>query len=486
MGGEISQERSEAFSVNYYNTALQNPCLLPDVGIDQSLLKYSGANSNAELQSFSNELIDNVPGFVGKFGNRVAPFTSVPDAVGLGALVISMILEIIVKNTAEASEDSYSMIQRVFAEEKGSSVRDTMTEYVRRHHRFMKDQQRLRLELNRLEMQLSGHLTVLRNSLLFDGHLTSRGFKIWVNGAFFHLQMLIHEARLKHQAGQLAPTQVDSIKTYVDLYLQDLDHLLEKYKTYFTTVTKISLNPCLLPDVGIDESLLKYSGANSTAELQSFSNELIDSVPDFVGKFGNRVAPFTSVPDAVGLGALVISMVLEIIVKNTADTDGSYSMMRRVFAEEKGSSVRDTMTEYVRRHRTFMKNEQRLRLELKRLETQLSGHLTVLRNSLLFDRHLTSRGFKIWVNGAFFHLQMLIHEARLNHQAGQLAPTQVDSINTYVDLYLQELDHLLEKYKTYLTTVNEMVSVIELKSQFINVKSSVNVLIKQHDTFSLW
>ncbi|CAB1433116.1 unnamed protein product [Pleuronectes platessa] len=102
---------------------------------------------------------------------------------------------------------------------------------------FMKNEQRLRLELHRLEMQLSGHLTVLRNSLLLDGHLTSRGFKIWVNGAFFHLQMLIHEARLNHQAGQLTPTQVDSIKTYVDLYLQDLDQLLEKYKTYLTTVT---------------------------------------------------------------------------------------------------------------------------------------------------------------------------------------------------------------------------------------------------------
>ncbi|XP_034442604.1 uncharacterized protein LOC117762192 isoform X1 [Hippoglossus hippoglossus] len=308
---------------------------------------------------------------------------------------------------------------------------------------------------------------------------------------------------------------------------------------YYNTALQ---NPCLLPDVGIDQSMLKYSGANSNAELQSFSKELINSVPDFADRFGNRVTPFTSVPDAVGVGALVISMILEIIFKSSTQTDGSYSLLRRVFAEEKGSSVRDTMTEYVRRHRTFMKDQQRLRLELNRLEMQLSGHLTVLRNSLLFDGQMTSRGFKIWVNGAFFHLQMLIHEARLNHQAGQPTATQVDSINTYVVLYLQELDHLLEKYKTYLTTVNEMVSVIGcfmdacvreycriknsesnceihhyiqyqdpcdgegedlmkayvnqivskyppitgLKSQFRNVKNSVNVLINQHDTFSLW
>ena len=263
MGGEISQEEIDGFSVQYYNTALQNPCLLPDVGIDQSLLRYSGANSNAELQSFSKQLIHDVPDFVERFGNGVAPFTSVPNAVGLGALVISMILEIIVKSRAEASEDPYSLFRRVFAEEKGSSVRDTMTEYVRRHRIFMKDQQRLRLELNRLEMQLSSHLTVLRNSLLLDGHMSSRGFKIWVNGAFFHLQMLIHQARLNHQAGQPTATQVDSINTYFDLYLQDLDQLLEKYKTYFTTVNEIASNTvCWMEACAIENCRIQNSESN--------------------------------------------------------------------------------------------------------------------------------------------------------------------------------------------------------------------------------
>ncbi|XP_034442599.1 uncharacterized protein LOC117762187 [Hippoglossus hippoglossus] len=262
MGAGYSQEEIEGFSVQYYNTALQDSCTLPDVGIDQSMLKYSGANSNAELQSFSNELINSVPGFVDRFGSLVAPLTLVPNAVGLGALVISMILEIIVKSSTQ-TDGSYSMFRRVFAEEKGSSVRDTMTEYVRRHHTFMKNEQRLRLELNRLETQLSGHLTVLRNSLLFDGHMTSRGFKIWVNGAFFHLQMLIHEARLNHQAGLLRPTQVDSINTYVDFYLQDLDPLLEKYKTYLTTVNKISLvMTCPRDGCYRDDCLIKNSESN--------------------------------------------------------------------------------------------------------------------------------------------------------------------------------------------------------------------------------
>ncbi|GLD71176.1 uncharacterized protein AKAME5_002249700 [Lates japonicus] len=72
------------------------------------------------------------------------------------------------------------------------------------------------------------------------------------------------------------------------------------------------------------------------------------------------------------------------------------------------------MSEYLKRHRMFVTNEQRLREELRRLEGQLSGHLTILKNSLLYDGQMSSRGFKIWVNGASFHVQMLIHEARLD------------------------------------------------------------------------
>ncbi|KAG7493396.1 hypothetical protein JOB18_008006 [Solea senegalensis] len=165
----------------------------------------------------------------------------------------------------------------------------------------------------------------------------------------------------------------------------------------------------------------------------------------------SSLAAFKSVPNAVGLGALVISMVLEVVMKSsTQPSESPYSMFRRVFGEEKASFVRDTMTEYVKRHRTFMNNEQRLLVELRRMETQLSGHLTILKNSLLYDGQMSSRGFKIWVNGASFHLQMLIHEARLNFTSDK-----VESIATATDLYQQELNRLLEKYKTFLTVCDD-------------------------------
>ncbi|CAM4720595.1 unnamed protein product [Leuciscus chuanchicus] len=220
MGQTDSSPNYEGESLGFYNQALWTPCLLPDVGIDESLLKYSGSDSNAVLQAYSNDMVNSVPGYIRGLGSAIGALKSVPNAVGLGALVISLIIEIAIKSSTQTSDDTYSLLQRVFGEEKASSVRDTMTEYLRRHRMHMDNNQRLLVEISKLEHQLSNHLTILRNSLLQDGQMSSRGFKIWVNGAAFYVQMLIHEARLNIQT-----------------------------------------------DVGIDESLLKYSGNDSNAVL---------------------------------------------------------------------------------------------------------------------------------------------------------------------------------------------------------------------------
>ncbi|KAM7401512.1 hypothetical protein PAMP_016821 [Pampus punctatissimus] len=219
MGSRHSSEDYERYSLELYELALQSTCVLPDVGIDKSLLKYSGVNSNAALQAYSNELVNSVPDFIERLGSSLGSFTSIPNAVGLGALVISMIMEICLMTSEQPSEDSYSMLRRVFGEEKASGVRDTMSEYLKRHRMFINDRQQLQKEMQRLEKQLSGHLTILRNSLLHDGQMSSRGFKIWVNGASFHLQMLIHEARLNVQAGKRASGYLYTIKTTTDIYL---------------------------------------------------------------------------------------------------------------------------------------------------------------------------------------------------------------------------------------------------------------------------
>ncbi|KAG1927555.1 hypothetical protein F2P79_024152 [Pimephales promelas] len=225
MGNGFSQEDRERKALQMYETVLQNkPDLLPDIGIDESLLKYSGPDSNAALQAFSTEMLNSVPDYINSFGSALAALNKVPNAVGLGAVVISMIIEIVIKSgTQTTDDDPYSLLRRVFGEEKASSVRDTVSEYLKRHRMFMNNNQRLREEIRRLEQQLSKDLTILRNSLLLDGQMSSRGFKIWVNGAAFHLQMLIHEARMEIQAGKPESDCVQEIEAAIDVYLEDLD-----------------------------------------------------------------------------------------------------------------------------------------------------------------------------------------------------------------------------------------------------------------------
>lgn len=233
MGQEVSNVDVPAVATGWYQTSLRLPCVLPDVGIDPSLLTYSGLDSNAQINAASDDALGKVPDYAINLGGVLGPISSIPNAVGLGAFVISLIIDIILAGkTTEQSEDNYSMFHRVFGEEKASSVRDTMSEYVARHRIYMHDESSLLQELNRLESQISNHLTVLKNSLLLDGQMSSRGLKIWVNGAAFHIQMVIHQARLKKPTDQDYLDAVRTINVLIDLYLQDLNRLLNKYKEY--------------------------------------------------------------------------------------------------------------------------------------------------------------------------------------------------------------------------------------------------------------
>lgn len=87
-----------------YSTAAQHRCLLSDI---EDLLKNSGTDSRALLQSYIDRL-----------GSAFGALTVIPNGVGLGALVISMILEIVIKSTSQASPNSYSLLRRVFEKRK--------------------------------------------------------------------------------------------------------------------------------------------------------------------------------------------------------------------------------------------------------------------------------------------------------------------------------------------------------------------------------
>uniref|UniRef100_G3N3Z0 Uncharacterized protein n=1 Tax=Gasterosteus aculeatus TaxID=69293 RepID=G3N3Z0_GASAC len=227
---EYSQEIYDSCALNIYERALRETCIIPDVGLDRSLLKYSGLNSNAELQTYSDGLVNQIPEYVEKLGSSLSS-TLFPNAVGLGALMISMIIDISMKSHVATSDDSYSKFLQAFGEEKASAVRDTVSE----------------------------------NSLLLDGQMRSRGLKIWVNGASFHVQMLIHEARLNQKTGISSKDYVHVIQAALTTYLQDLDQLLEKHRKDFAGHTAVGHEM----NCGGDNSCL--SGPMSVCSLQNLN-----------------------------------------------------------------------------------------------------------------------------------------------------------------------------------------------------------------------
>lgn len=144
MGSGISQEQAALIPAEIFNVSQTHlPFMLPDVGIHESLLKFSGSNSNSELKGSSDELIKKLPGNLLKL-RQALPSSKVSDAVGLGALVISMIMEICTSDSRQTSEDSFSLLQNVFGQEKASAVRNTMLEYLKRHRMFINNEQRLK------------------------------------------------------------------------------------------------------------------------------------------------------------------------------------------------------------------------------------------------------------------------------------------------------------------------------------------------------
>ncbi|KAF5901344.1 uncharacterized protein DAT39_008999 [Clarias magur] len=260
----------------------------PDVEIDLSLVKYSGLNSAAELEnSIIQELKDvcsKIPGYVESLGSELSSFETVPNAVGLGAVAVSIALELIIAAQDEDWENKDStldMMRRVFAEEKASGVRDSMEEYMKRLRMYFHQPTQALEETERLEKQLSEQLTCLKNSMLHDDQMSSRSLKHWTNGAAFHLQMLIHAARLKTQSStehqEELQIHVASIESVLNLYHFNLEELLKQYKTYKTSTISlgifydfdVSRRYCVVKDEELEREIVRVAFSGIAASISS-------------------------------------------------------------------------------------------------------------------------------------------------------------------------------------------------------------------------
>lgn len=69
-------------------------------------------------------------------------------------------------------------------------------------------------------------LTRLRNSVLRlrDGHVSSQALKVWVNGAAFHVHMLIHQVRLG------GARTCEHVERLISVYNSDLETLFRSHE----------------------------------------------------------------------------------------------------------------------------------------------------------------------------------------------------------------------------------------------------------------
>lgn len=219
--------------LNKYSDELFQSQPWHNIEIDSSLQSYSGLYSIQVLNGYRDHLLYSERMIQAASGIRMLSsslraFTSVPNAVGLGAFIIAMMLETAGKSLGIQTMGTTEMLQRVFAQEKANEVRDLMEEYLKRMQINLGRPQLQLAETRQIEMDLSAQLTRLKNSLM-DGHMNSGLFKQWVNGAAFHTQMLIHQARLEGAVGSRAMRAAG-------IYQQQINLLLKEYKSYLSRV----------------------------------------------------------------------------------------------------------------------------------------------------------------------------------------------------------------------------------------------------------
>ncbi|XP_038852746.1 uncharacterized protein LOC120050149 [Salvelinus namaycush] len=221
MGNSSTNTASTAVT-HIFNT---NPW---DLGIDHTFQTFFTPNAldnlNKQYNGRKQEVGSYEPIWTKSLVTNLGGLTRIPKASGFGALIISIVIDIVTASieTLNPEEDSTDILRRVFAEEKASTVYNEMEEALKRCTMNINNEAKMKSDIVNAERRLSFALTTLKNSML-DGHMKTRSLKIWVNGAAFHVQLLIHLARLEEG--------VDSHQALaaVSIYQKNLEQLLLKY-----------------------------------------------------------------------------------------------------------------------------------------------------------------------------------------------------------------------------------------------------------------
>ncbi|XP_039681186.1 uncharacterized protein LOC120574800 [Perca fluviatilis] len=220
------------------------------------------------------------------------------------------------------------------------------------------------------------------------------------------------------------------------------------------------------PDLSVNKSIVMFTGLSSSDNLRQHYekrkmevggsvNDLIKlHAADWIKNLADKLASMESAPALAGLGALAIAVLID-LASSSPPEESTKDALRSVFAEEKASEVWDQIDECLKRCVMHINNDHELVTDIRRIEVQLSAALTKLRNSMVRDGHMSSQALKAWVNGAAFHVQMLIHLVRLG------GTQTCDPVERLLSTYLRDLDTLFIKHREMIEgkcRVNEVTS----------------------------
>ncbi|XP_073350862.1 uncharacterized protein [Pagrus major] len=187
------------------------------------------------------------------------------------------------------------------------------------------------------------------------------------------------------------------------------------------------------PDLRVNKTIKMFTSLDSSDHLRQHyekrKEEAGSRAEDCIKSLMEKLGDLTPAPELAGLGALAIAVLIDMDSSGPPE-ESTKEALRRVFAEEKASEVWD-----------HIDNTEELGADIRRIEVQLSAAITKLKNSMVRDGHVTPEALKAWVNGAAFHIQMLIHLVRLG------GTQSCDPVERLLSAYLSDLDLLFKKHR---------------------------------------
>lgn len=227
------------------------------------------------------------------------------------------------------------------------------------------------------------------------------------------------------------------------------------------------------PDLKVNGSLQMFTGVSCSDRLKVHlarrREEAGSSFPDLMKTVVEKVAGLSFCPELAGLAGLG-SLALAVLIDNISNTPPAQSIkdaLQKALAEQKASEVWDLVDETLRRCVVNVHNRTQLASDVQRLEEGLSLALTRLKNSMLRDDHISNQALKVWVNGAAFHVQMLIHQVRLG------GARTCEHVERFITVYKSDLEELFRK-------LEEMIkSKCKVNTIFVDADSNVDYFVDE-------